>query len=118
MLVFGLVGPAAYAGGPDRCASAADDKAVSALMQRIKREHLYTSWTTLQCLGFFIEGCTGRRVEIAIREQHDPKCGGDPDTSPVVDRFRVYKRTGTIQWYDVENDQYLPFSKVHSMGQR
>ena len=118
LLVFGLVGPAAYAAERDRCASAANDKAVSALMQRIRREHLYTRWTTLQCLDFYIEACTSRRVDIAVRQQHDQTCGGDPDTSPVVDRFRVNKATGAIQWYDIDSDEYWPFSKGHSMGHR
>lgn len=118
VLVLGLACSACHAQGPDQCASAANDKAVSVLMHRIQREHLYSSWTTLQCLDVEIEACTARRVDIVIREHHDQKCGGDPDTSPVVDRFRVSKPAGTIQWYDVVNDDYLPFAKVHTVGQR
>ncbi len=118
VLALGLACSASHAQGRDCCASAANDKAVSRLMQRVQREHLYTRWTTPQCLDFEIEDCTAHRVDIVIREQHDQKCGGDPDTSPVVDRFRVNKPTGTIQWYDVVNDDYLPFAKVHSVGQR
>lgn len=44
--------------------------------------------------------------------------GCDPATSPVVDRFRVFKKTNRIKWYDFVDGDYVDDAKVHSVGGR
>ena len=32
--------------------------------------------------------------EFVLREIHNAKCGGDPETNPAIDRYRVYRHSG------------------------
>ncbi len=44
-------------------------------------------------------------------EIHNAQCGGDPETSPAIDRYRVYRDSGKItQWESVEDkwQRYKP----------
>lgn len=89
---------AAQAAGQDAgtCSTPTDKRAVQRLKDKIRSDHLYASWTSAQCLWFDPEDCNRHAVEVAIHEIHDERCGGDPATSPVVDRFRVFKnRSGS-----------------------
>jgi len=88
------------------------------LMARVRREHLYESWTKTDCLQYFLDACSARTVDISIHEDHAARCGGDPATSPRVDSFRVYRRGGRIDRYDVANDAWRPCDRIHSEGGR
>ncbi len=44
--------------------------------------------------------------DIAIREKHTAETGGDPNTAPVLDRFRVYI-DGTILWWSPLPGMYI-----------
>ena len=96
----------------------AEDAATDRLMARVRREHLYESWTKQECLQYFIDGCTAKVVEITLHEDHRAACGGDPGTSPRVDSFRVHLHGGRIDWYNLPNDAWRPFDKIHSEGGR
>jgi len=48
--------------------------------------------------------------DIAIREVHRPGGQGDPDTAPVVDRFRVYDR-GEIIWWQPVSGMFVPYEE-------
>ena len=50
--------------------------------------------------------------DLAIREHHSAKCGGDPHVSPVVDRFRLYRNSDVLLWYDSAEDRYLTYEHV------
>ncbi len=95
-----------------------EDAATARLMGRVRREHLYETWTKPDCLQYFLDACTARTVEITLHEDHAARCGGDPATSPRVDSFRVYRRGGRIDWYNVPKDAWRPFDKIHSEGGR
>ena len=95
-----------------------EDAATARLMARVRREHLYESWTKPDCLEYFLDRCTARTVEITLHEDHAARCGGDPGTWPRVDSFRVYRRGGRIDWYNLPNDAWRPFDKIHSEGHR
>ena len=92
--------------------------ATARLMARVRHEHLYESWTKQTCLQYFLDACTAKTVDITLHEDHAVRCGGDPGTSPRVDSFRVYRRGGRIDWYNVVNDSWRPFEKIHSEGGR
>ena len=47
--------------------------------------------------------------DIAIREVHRPGGPGDPDISPVIDRFRVYTR-GEVIWWPLYGE-FVPFEE-------
>ena len=95
-----------------------EDAATTRLMARVRREHLYESWTKPDCLRYFLDRCTAKTVDISLHEDHAARCGGDPATSPRVDSFRVYRRGKRIDWYNVVNDAWRPFDKIHSEGGR
>jgi hypothetical protein len=61
----------------------------------------YPDGTT--CASFEIDGDV-----VVVREVHGAgNCAGDPETSPVRDRFRV-PASGGVERYDVESDSYVP----------
>jgi len=38
------------------------------------------------------------------------KMRGDPDVSPVVDRYRVYRQSRKIEWLEKIEDNWVPYS--------
>ena len=95
-----------------------EDAATARLMARVRREHLYESWTRPDCLQYVLDACAGRSVDITIHEDHAARCGGDPATWPRVDSFRVVRRGARIDWFNLPNDAWRPFDKIHSEGGR
>jgi hypothetical protein len=100
------------------CSGAGAQIAIQALRNRVNMERPYVSWTKDMCLAYRLEKCHNNMAEIAIFEVHSQACGGDPATSPVVDRFRVYTKTKKVEWYDITEDQFIEFSKVRSNDRR
>lgn len=82
------------------------------LLRTIERDRLYTSWTRIECLSFFTEARRAAWFDFAVREKHGGGCAGDPDTAPIVDRFRVMRNTGRLLWYDVAEDSYVPYARA------
>ncbi|MBB6600629.1 hypothetical protein [Luteimonas sp. MC1825] len=67
----------------------------------------------LECLSFDSEsdipaGSTAAFWEFAAREIHNEKCGGDPETSPVRDRYKV-SSNGEVLIYDFPTGEYTTF---------
>ncbi len=88
-----------------------DRQALDILIKQITKDKLYDEWTTLSCLSFRIEEEAKTYFDIAIHEKHDRSCPGDPDTYPIVDRYRVSRQNGMIQWYNREFE-LLPYKAV------
>ena len=93
-----------------------ENEAFDLLIQTIQHDTLYSSWTTIGCLRFLREETTSTYVDIAIHEKHEGSCPGDPNTAPVVDRFRVLRLMKKIMWYDVVNGEYVAYERIR--GQR
>ncbi len=89
-----------------------EDQALTVLITQIKKDKLYDSWTTMSCLQFFTEEKTKQYFDFAIHEKHDGKCPGDPDTWPIVDRFRVDRSTRKIQWFEPAEGELHPYKDV------
>jgi hypothetical protein len=49
--------------------------------------------------------------DIAIREVHGPGGSGDPNTAPIVDRFRIYDR-GEIIWFQPVIGMFVPYGEI------
>jgi len=88
-----------------------EEQALNILVSKIKKDKLYDSWTTLSCFSFRTEKKTKNYIDIGIHEKHGGKCPGDPNTFPIVDRFRVNRFSGKVQWYDTEMELY-PYKAV------
>lgn len=89
-----------------------EQQALDILVSQIQRDKLYDSWTTLSCLSFMTEEKTKDHFDFAIFEKHGGQCAGDPNTSPIVDRFRVDRLTKKIQWYEPVEGEFLPYRAV------
>ena len=90
-----------------------EQQALDILAARILKDKLYDSWApNLSCLLFLTEEKANDYFDFAIREKHGGKCPGDPNTSPIVDRFRVNRSTKIIQWYDYTEGEFVPYEAV------
>ena len=84
-----------------------DEDAALALLQRtLERNQVYEKRISLDCVAFGTEETTKAYFEFVLREIHNAKCGGDPDTSPAIDRYRVYRRSGKIEQWEAAEDKW------------
>ncbi len=88
-----------------------DEDAALALLERtLKHDGVYARRISLDCITYGTEDTTEAYFQFVLRENHNAKCGGDPETSPVVDRYRVYRRSGKIEWLDRVEDNWRPYN--------
>src|SRR6266404_2609322 len=88
-----------------------EDAALDLLQRTLKRDRVYEKRLSLDCIAYGTEEKTNTYFEFVLREIHNTKCGGDPETSPAIDRYRVYRNSGKIQQWEAPNDswqQYKP----------
>src|SRR5437899_12272299 len=85
-----------------------EDSALALLVRTLKHDRVYAKRISLDCITYDTEETTDAYFQFALREKHDPKCGGDPETSPVVDRYRVYRRAEKIKWWESTDDKWRP----------
>ena len=82
-----------------------DEDAALALLQRtLKRDQVYEKRISLDCIAYGTEETTKAYFEFVLREIHNAKCGGDPETSHAIDRYRIYRRSGKIQQWEAAED--------------
>ena len=83
-----------------------EDAAVDLLSRTLKHDHVYAKRISLGCITYDTEETTDSYFQFALREKHDAKCGGDPETSPVVKRYRVHRRSGKIEQWEAASDTW------------
>ena len=83
-----------------------EDAALDLLVRTLKHDGVYKDRISLDCVTYGTEETTDAYFGFVLREKHDAKCGGDPETSPVVDRYRVYRRSGKIEQYEPIEDTW------------
>ena len=83
-----------------------EDAAVGLLARTLKHDHVYAKRISLGCITYDTEETTDAYFQFALREKHDAKCGGDPEISPVVVRYRVYRRSGKIERWEAVEDTW------------
>ena len=86
-----------------------EDAALGLLVRTLKHDHVYAKRISPDCVTYDTEETTDAYFQFALREKHDAKCGGDPETSHVVDRYRVYRRSGKIQLWEAAGDTWQPY---------
>jgi hypothetical protein len=87
-----------------------EDGALALLEQTLKDDGVYTHRISLNSITYGTEETTGAYFQFVVRENHNAKCGGDPETSPVVDRYRVYRKSGKIEWLERVEDNWQPYN--------
>jgi hypothetical protein len=97
------------AGGPN-----SEEAALNLLLRTLKHDHVYDKRISLNCVTFDTEEKTSAYFQVVLRENHTAKCGGDPDTSPVVDRYRVYRRSDKIELYDPVSDSWQSYKPTRT----
>src|SRR6187399_3222099 len=94
----------AQAGSQSR--SVNEDAALNLLERTLKRDHVYEKRISLDCIVYGTEETTRAYFEFVLREIHNARCGGDPETSPAIDRYRVYRRSGKIEQWEAVEDKW------------
>ena len=102
VLVMVLVSPVGAQAGP-RSRPMDEDAALALLVRTLKHDAKRIS---LDCVTYDTEETTNAYFQFALREKHDAKCGGDPETSPVVKRYRVHRRSGKIEQWEAASDTW------------
>jgi hypothetical protein len=90
-----------------------EDAALSLLERTQKKDSVYTCRISLNCVSYDTEETTDGYFQFALCETHNAKCGGDPETNPVVDRYRVYRRSGKLKWFEAVEGNW----RTHHPGQ-
>lgn len=83
-----------------------EDAALSLLVRTFKQDNVYAKRISLDCITYDTEETAISYFQFALREKHDAKCGGDPETSPVIDRYRVHRRSGKIDQWEAASDTW------------
>lgn len=89
--------------------NAAQARALHVLETRLQSDKVYPD----NCISIMAEQDdppTPDAFEFAVHERHGDGCPGDPQTSPVRDRFRV-QADGTLFWYDVVNADFVDYAE-------
>jgi hypothetical protein len=109
MFSIAPVGQRPSSSGPSGASSIGE--ALELVRARVLADKVYEPWDRNgQCLRFLGEGESQAEFNVLIREQHSSACGGDPETSPVVDRFRVLWNTKTMLWLNYSGE-YVPYEE-------
>ena len=58
------------------------------------------------CLSFQTEKSSRHQFDIAVREKHGGRCGGDPAIMPVIERFRVSRSPARLWRWNPVDDSY------------
>ena len=83
-----------------------EDAALDLLQRTLKRDRVYEKRISLDCISYITEETTGTYFQFVLRENHNAKCGGDPEISPAIDRYRVYRRSGKIEQWEAAEDKW------------
>lgn len=96
-----------FAAGAGSHSHLLDEDAALALLDRtLKHDGVYTHRISLDCVSYGTEETTDAYFQFVLREIHNAKCRGAPEVSPVVDRYRVYRRSGKIERWKFIDDSW------------
>jgi hypothetical protein len=84
-----------------------EEQALKVLLSTIEEDDLYGPRTDMSCLTVFAQERDKDYFDFSVQENHGNNCPGNPNASPVIDRFRVDRSTRKIQWYDPSKDRLV-----------
>ena len=87
-----------------------EEVALSLLLRTLKHDNVYARRISLDCITFVTEEKTKAYFQFVLRENHTAPCTGDPETSPVVDRYRIYRASGKIEWLEPVGNNWLRYN--------
>jgi hypothetical protein len=89
-----------------------EDAALALLVHTLEHDKVYTRRISLDCVTYGTEETTAAYFQFVLRENHTAQCGGDPETTPVVDRYRVYRVSGRIERLEKIEDTWQPYNSA------
>ena len=107
-----LVSPVITQAGP-RSHPLDEDAALALLERTLKRDHVYAHRISWDCISYTTEETKSAYFQFVLRENHNAKCGGDPETSPAIDRYRIYQRAGKVEWLEPIEDKWRPYDPAN-----
>jgi hypothetical protein len=105
VIAVALLSPLVAQAGP-RSHPLGENAALDLLERTLTHDRVYANRISLDCISYSTEETTGAYFQFVLRENHNAKCGGDLETSPAVDRYRVYRRAGKIEWLEQIQDKW------------
>ena len=103
-----LISPVVAQAGP-RSHPLNENAALELLARTIKHDRAYANRMSLNCITYITEETTDAYFQSVLREIHNAECGGDPQTSPAVDRYRVYRQSAKIKWLERIEDKWRAY---------
>jgi len=97
-------------------------EAIGYLLEKLLEDSVYSTDTienisfSLEYLDKLPENAWRDYYDIAVREVHRPGGEGDPNTAPILDRFRVYSRGGEILWWNPLIGALLPYRELFTFS--
>ncbi len=91
-----------------------EDAALDLLQRTLKRDGVYEKRIAWDCISYGTEETTNAYFEFVLREIHNAKCGGDPETSPAIDRYRVYRTARKIAHWEAAEDKWEPYKSAQT----
>jgi hypothetical protein len=86
-----------------------EDAAMDLLYRTLKRDRVYQKRISWDCISLGTEETTDAYFDFVLREIHNAKCGGDPVMMHVIDRYRVYRRSGKIKQWEMPEGKWQPY---------
>jgi hypothetical protein len=91
-----------------------EDAALNLLKRTLKRDSVYEKRISWDCISYRTEESTNAYFEFVLREIHNAKCGGDPETSPAIDRYRVYRRSAKIKQWEAAEGKWQSYKPAQA----
>jgi hypothetical protein len=91
-----------------------EDAALDMLQRALKRDRVYEQRIAWDCISYGTEETTNAYFEFVLREIHNAKCGGDPETSHALDRYRVYRSSRKITHWEAPEDKWEPYKSAQT----
>jgi len=108
--VFGLIViSSATSPAKPRSRLLSENAALQLLQRTLKRDHAHEKRISWDCISYRTEETTDAYFEFVLREIHNAKCDGAPETSPAIDRYRVYRHSGKIEQWQATDDTWQPY---------
>jgi hypothetical protein len=107
LIILFLLVPMLFLSNVSAKARLNEEQALKALVSAIQKERLYGKDPNMSCLSISSEESGKDHFTFSVRESHGGNCPGNPNSSPVSDRFRVDRTTRKVQWYNPAEDRPL-----------
>lgn len=100
----------AYTGCAEATSINTEDAAVDYTVKLIRKYNL-TTINTDECLHYDVWNHDAYFL-IRVRENHTPRCGGDPMTSPTVFFMKIWKHKDKVLTDAYDRQDYLPVKQA------